>query len=164
MLRLPIVTTLLALLLFAHPCFAQGRVATNGRSGVSAQMAFLQSDDTVIFLDKTENNPLQVNGRPSWAAEYNVRTTKSTPFDLVTNTFCAGGSPIADGRMIVTGGNIAVKAHGLAANQSVAPYFDIDGGHAINIWDPATKTWDSRPQGLHRERWYPSMVSERAFE
>lgn len=121
-------------------------------------MAFLNSDDTVIFLDKTENNPLQINGRPAWASEYNIRTGKSKPFDIVTNTFCAGGAPIADGRMVVTGGNIAVGPKGLAANQSVGPYFSIDGGMAVNIWNPRDGTWDSRPRGLHRERWYPSMV------
>ena len=35
-----------------------------GDSAVSAQMAFLARDGNVWILDKTENNPTQINGHP----------------------------------------------------------------------------------------------------
>lgn len=133
------------------------RTAIVGQSGISAMMAFTDTDDTVIFLDKTENNPLKVNGRPAWATSFNVETQELGPFDIVTNTFCAGGAPAGDGTMVVSGGNGAVGLGGKATNESVAPYFSVDGRFALNIWNATTKSFTSRRKGLARKRWYPSM-------
>lgn len=120
-------------------------------------MTFLQDDDHVVFLDKTEDNPLRVNGRPAWAASFNYKTKHLTPFDIVTNTFCAGGAPAGNGRMVITGGNIAVGPGGKSSAQGVNPYYAVDGGFALNIYDAQTNSFTSRKRGIQRERWYPSM-------
>lgn len=44
------------------------------------------------MIDKTENNPVAVNGHPAWAVEYNINTDTYRTMDVVSNTFCAGGT------------------------------------------------------------------------
>lgn len=43
----------------------------------------------MYIIDKVENNPLQVNGHPAWATEYDLATNKYRAMDVTTNSFCA---------------------------------------------------------------------------
>ncbi|KAG9014897.1 hypothetical protein FRB94_009055 [Tulasnella sp. JGI-2019a] len=104
-----------------------------GDAGISAQQIFLGTPNKVYVIDKTENNPVQVNGHPAWAVEYNINNDTYRTMDVVSNTFCAGGSSLGNGTWINVGGNQAVNWGGnTAPTQSAAsPYFDADGGKAI---------------------------------
>lgn len=72
-----------------------------GNSGVSAQMMFLGTKNTVFILDKTENNPMTIttNGvtHPAWGSSYDLRTNKATAMEVTSNSFCAGGINLGDG-------------------------------------------------------------------
>jgi hypothetical protein len=68
-----------------------------GNSGVSAQMLFLGQSNKVYVVDKTENNPIRINGHPAWATEYDLSTNTFRPMDIVTNSFCAGGNVLGNG-------------------------------------------------------------------
>lgn len=75
-----------------------------------AQM-FLGTETRVYIVDKTENNPTQINGHPAWAAgqsslyfftfyspltcfsEYSTDTNQGRPMDIITNSFCAVSPP-----------------------------------------------------------------------
>ena len=60
-----------------------------GDSIASAQQMFLGTLDKVYIVDKTENNPTQINGHPAWAAEYSLSKNSGRAMDIVTNSFCA---------------------------------------------------------------------------
>ena len=54
-----------------------------------SQQIFLGTLDKVYVVDKTENNPTQINGHPTWAAEFSVSAEQARPMDIITNSFCA---------------------------------------------------------------------------
>jgi hypothetical protein len=59
---------------------------------------------------------------------------------------------------INVGGNLAVGPGGVNDNNSVAPYFDTDGGATIRLINPCTDdscTWSESGRMLQR-RWYPT--------
>lgn len=74
-----------------------------GDSGVSAQQLFLGMPNQVFVVDKTENNPIEVAGHPAWATLYNTDTNEIKAMDIVTNTFCAGGSVLGNGTWLNIG-------------------------------------------------------------
>ncbi len=84
----------------------------------------------VYILDKTENNPLHINNHPAWASEYSLSTNTIHAMDVCTNTWCAGGGSLGDGRWINVGGNGAVMMGGAGAGSDKPPYFDYDSGFA----------------------------------
>lgn len=50
---------------------------------------FLGTLDKVYIVDKTENNPAQINGHPTWGAEWSISSDQGRPMDVITNSFCA---------------------------------------------------------------------------
>ncbi|KAH7888875.1 glyoxal oxidase [Phlebopus sp. FC_14] len=132
-----------------------------GDSYVSAQQAFLGTLDKVYIVDKTEDNPHQINGHPAWASEWSASTKQTRPMDAISNTFCAGGSVLANGTWINVGGNQAVTYGGAAASSQTggAPYNDLDGGQSIRLLNPCDDGqcdwWMTQP--MTTRRWYPSV-------
>ncbi|PWN42239.1 Glyoxaloxidase 2, partial [Ceraceosorus guamensis] len=132
-----------------------------GNSGVSAQMMFLQSNGQVIILDKTENNPVSVAGHPAWAVAYNYNANTYRTMDVTSNTFCAGGMTLGDGRWIVVGGNKAVGAGGVDAKAGAAPYKSTNGGKSIRLLHPCSGNdcafKEKTSNSLSKERWYATV-------
>ncbi|KAN0059682.1 hypothetical protein ACQY0O_008254 [Thecaphora frezii] len=137
-----------------------GTMEIVGNSGVSAQMMFLGTDRKVYILDKVENNPHRVNGHPAWAVEYDINTNQFRTMDVRSNTFCAGGATLGDGRMLVTGGNKAVSGNGASAQQGQG-YGSYNGGKALRFLSPCNDQscqWqDDANVQLNKERWYPTV-------
>jgi hypothetical protein len=114
-----------------------GGFAEIGTSGVSAQQLYLGTADKVYIVDKVENNPTTVNGHPAWATEYDLLTNQIRAMDVTTNTFCAGGAYLGDGRLINIGGNQAVVPGGDAVVKGSAnPYQNEDGAFAVRTLIP----------------------------
>ena len=63
------------------------------------------------------------------------------------NLWCAGQSFLADGRLLVTGGNLAYSNGGL----------DWKGLNKVYTFNPFNETWTEQPEMRHG-RWYPSQV------
>lgn len=129
---------------------------------------FLGTTNKLYFVDKTENNPTQVNGHPAWASEVDINTWDMRPMDVVSNAFCAGGTVLADGRWLNVGGNQAVIAGGVAAGDpgSAAQsgqnvYGNADGRKAVRILTPCDDqncNWIDNPANyMTSERWYPTL-------
>ena len=59
------------------------------------------------------------------------------------NIFCAGHSHLADGRVLVTGGQLGAVLYGLPN---------------ASIYDPKTDSWSAAPN-MHAPRWYPTNTS-----
>jgi len=125
-----------------------------GNTGVSAQQIAVVGEKFVLIIDKVEHNPLKINGRPAWAALYNIETHQVVPLSLKTNSFCAGGSFLSNGTLLSLGGNAPEfgktefgDANGL---QSIRFYTPCDDGNcAINEYDSIKMT---------SARWYPTSV------
>ncbi|KAB5595241.1 Copper radical oxidase [Ceratobasidium theobromae] len=137
-----------------------------GNSGVSAQQLFLGQGNRVYIVDKTENNPPKVGSpsHPAWATEYDVDTNEFRSMDVVTNSFCAGGSVLGNGTWLNVGGNqgtVAITWGGLTAssqNGDVSPYYNADGGKAIRLLDPCQdKKCNWRETTMSTRRWYPTL-------
>ena len=64
------------------------------------------------------------------------------------NLFCAGAPSLADGRVVVTGGNLAYPA-----DTGVA-YAGLDH---VYTFDPFSETWTRQPD-MNHGRWYPSQL------
>ncbi|EIW67797.1 hypothetical protein TREMEDRAFT_39940 [Tremella mesenterica DSM 1558] len=143
-----------------------------GQSGVSAQMIFLGTENTIFILDKAENNEFSIttNGtkHPAWGARYDLRTNTPIAMEVTANTFCACGSYMADGRMAVFGGNQPVTYNGTAVNDKfnnpsgTNPYMDLDGGAAVRILNPCDGENCDWEQGgadltMAAHRWYPTV-------
>lgn len=153
-----------------------------GLSGVSAQQMFLGTKDTVYIVDKTgqccglvpwtsapdffaeNNNGTQINGHAPWATEFDLRTNTYRSMDIVSNSFCAGGTVLGNGTWLNVGGNNAVVWGGATdgAGQTVsAPYFDYDGGKALRLLNPCDDQsceWQDDPaMYMTSRRWYPTL-------
>ncbi|KIM23159.1 glyoxal oxidase, partial [Serendipita vermifera MAFF 305830] len=141
-----------------------GGFAVVGTSGVSAQQLFLGDAYHVYILDKVESNPLPINDHSAWATVYDLRTNIATPLDVRTNTFCAGGGLLADGRWLNIGGNKAVEP-GAVTNDDPAsqagqnPYSDVDGRNTARFITPGDGAqWQNDPTlDMTTQRWYPSV-------
>ncbi|SJX60989.1 Glyoxaloxidase 2 [Sporisorium reilianum f. sp. reilianum] len=137
-----------------------GTMEVVGNSGVSAQMMFLGTEQKVYILDKTENNPVHVNGHPAWAVEYDINSNRYRTMEVRSNTFCAGGMTLGDGRWLVTGGNKAVTTNGATAKAG-AGYGAYNGGKALRFLSPCDNQqcqWDDNDSNqLNTERWYPTV-------
>jgi hypothetical protein len=141
-----------------------GGFALVGTSGVSAQQLFLGSDHLVYILDKVESNPLQINGHPAWATVYDLNTNQATPLEVYTNTFCAGGGLLGDGRWLNVGGNKGVGPNATTDDSAASQAGqnadqDADGRTAARLLIPGdNNNWtDDHTEDLLSQRWYPSI-------
>jgi hypothetical protein len=130
-----------------------------GNSGVSAQQMFLGADNEVYILDKVQGNAATVAGHPAWASEYHLDSNTYRAMDIKTNTFCAGGSSLGDGRWLVVGGNQPVIPGGDAVpNNDTNPYGNEDGGQAVRTLKPCSdQSCEWVEDKMSTRRWYPTL-------
>jgi hypothetical protein len=77
-----------------------------------------------------------------------TNTTELVTVPYARNIFCAGSSALADGRVLVTGGDPPSFSGNLDRNLGVT---------GVSIFDPSTETW-SEETPMADARWYPSNV------
>lgn len=93
---------------------------------------------------ETENNSMTVTTpagttRPAWGTSYDLNSNTATPMSVTSNTFCAGGMTLADGRWAIFGGNQPVTYEGAAVKDQPGkanPYGNTEGGDAIRVLTP----------------------------
>ncbi|CAK5277326.1 unnamed protein product [Mycena citricolor] len=102
-----------------------------GSTGVHAMQLAIISRTHAIIVDKVEHNPISIDGHPAWAALYNLEDDSVTPLAMESNSFCAGGTFLSNGTLIVVGGNPVVESH-----TSSADFGDVDGLQSIRIFNP----------------------------
>lgn len=133
-----------------------GQFIIVGDSGVPAMHAALMPNGRVIFLDKLENfSHLKLaNGRFAMSSEYDPQTNMVVPLSYLTNAFCAGGTFLADGRVVSLGGNGPLEW--------LDPTVQ-DGFNAIRYLSRSSsdaslngQSWNEPGHKLSSNRWYPS--------
>ena len=133
-------------------------LAQPGTTGVLAMMMAVVSPTQLLIVDRTAHNPLMVDGHNAWAAVYSLTSNTARPVRVQTNSFCAGGSWLANGTMVNIGG--------FRAEHSDIP--DENGFQAVRHWYPeqcpdsgtepcAFVEYPNRVR-LAAARWYPSIV------
>lgn len=111
---------------------------------------------------------MTINGHPAWASEYDLNKNTPRAMDVLSNSFCAGGTVLGNGTWLNVGGNQAITWGGLsagpqgsAAQQGAGPYQDWDGGKAIRFLDPCDDescNWVDDPNMyMTSRRWYPTL-------
>lgn len=85
--------------------------------------------------------------------------------DVVSNSFCAGGTVLGNGTWLNVGGNQAVTTGGNSpagiSQTGAAPYEGWDGGKALRLLDPCDDdscNWlDDPALYMTSRRWYPTL-------
>lgn len=83
--------------------------------------------------------------------------------DVLSNSFCAGGTVLGNGTWLNVGGNQAITYGGNAASGQTgqSPYGDWDGGKAVRILDACDDescNWVDNPaMYMTSRRWYPTV-------
>ncbi|OQO00644.1 hypothetical protein B0A48_13134 [Cryoendolithus antarcticus] len=126
-----------------------------GQSGVPAMHTALMPNGRVVFLDKVEDyTQLKLdNGQFAYSSEYDPVTNQVVPLAYKTNAFCAGGTFLADGRLLSVGGN---------ANLSWLDPTIADGWRGERYLtrsspDQNGQAWSEPGNQLDTARWYPTL-------
>ena len=130
-----------------------------GTSGVAAMQLVIVSETQAVIVDRVENNPLQYNRKPAWAALYGLETHVARALGIITNSFCAGGGFLGNGTLADIGGSVP----------SGDPADPISGWQGMRLFNPSSCP-DSAVSGkcsfyesperirLAIPRWYPGAV------
>ncbi|QRW03063.1 glyoxal oxidase [Ceratobasidium sp. AG-Ba] len=127
-----------------------------GSSGVVMTHIAVTTNDTVLVIDRKENNPLlKANGKPAWGAVWNLVSNTARPLDIVTHSFCSSGNFLSNGTLANFGGH---------------PYTDrseeqvSDGQQGIRLYNPCPASQNcgiyENPTRIRltSNRWYPSSA------
>ncbi|KAG8713416.1 hypothetical protein FRC08_013278 [Ceratobasidium sp. 394] len=150
----------LRLALFAPGLFVSTRAASwtltqPGTSGVNAMQLTVVGQDTVMFIDKLEWNPLLDNrGQHALGAIYSLKShTVRSLNGIMTNSFCAGGGWLSNGTVVNIGGNPLYESGG-TTNQN--------GLQGLRLFNPCREDEKcdvyENPERIRltSPRWYPS--------
>lgn len=143
----------------AEPGAAALAVDTDGRWGdpfalpvIGINTVVLATGKVLMFAYPTAD--LTRNEATAYVWDPATRTSRRVdpPLNPATgkpfNIWCAGQAVLADGRVLVAGGNLEYPANGL----------DYKGLKALFTFDPFTETWTRQPDMAHG-RWYPTVTT-----
>ncbi|KAL0066472.1 hypothetical protein AAF712_006515 [Marasmius tenuissimus] len=141
------------------PSEIEWSLVQKGSTGVNAMQLVVVSNTHVLLVDKVEHNPLTIDGHPAWASLYNLETHSARPVRLASNSFCAGGSFLANGTLVNVGGNPVVEDH-----TGPTDFGDVNGLQAVRLFHPCDGSEDcSMYENPHRikmasPRWYNTVL------
>jgi len=133
-----------------------------GETLVNAMQLAVVSATHAIIIDKVEHNPLTIDGHPAWAALYDLRSHQVRPLNLLSNSFCAGGTFLSNGTLLNVGGNPVVSDQTGAAD-----FGDINGLQSVRLFHPELCDQNGNgcdiveaPEGLRlaTPRWYNTVL------
>lgn len=124
----------------------------------------------IVYVETTPpNTPTRTQAHKQQNTDASALSSLSLSLSLAaarsTNSFCAGGISLGDGRWINAGGNQAIGSGGVALNsedQNVTDvYDDGDGGTALRVMTPCDDgscEWsDDESNWMNSRRWYPEL-------
>lgn len=99
LLRLSYLISAVALVLGATDV-PQWSFVQNGTTGILALEFMVVSPTLGIMFDRANDDPLQINGHPAWAALWDFQTNTASALNAITDTFCASGGFLSNGTMV----------------------------------------------------------------
>lgn len=105
--------------------------------------AVLNTGKVVLFSGRAEQYHLPAD-YPLESALYDPSTNTQTNQPFGENLFCAGHTFLADGRLLVAGGDRPTGGGARIAS--------------THVFDPSTETWSKLPNDMNFGRWYPTVV------
>ncbi|KAJ7291038.1 glyoxal oxidase N-terminus-domain-containing protein [Mycena rebaudengoi] len=131
-------------------------LTSGGTSGVVMTHVAVVNSETLLVIDRKENNPLlNHQSLPAWGAVWSLVTNTARPLTLITHSFCSAGSFLSNGTLVNFGGHPYTDRDGQAAP---------DGQQGIRLFNacPASGACDiyenSKRIRLGSNRWYPSST------
>lgn len=118
-----------------------------GLPGIVAIHTTLMANGKILFF---YNNPNFGDENLGRAMVWDPATQTGVRRDVPANIWCAGQTLLADGRVLVVGGNLKYRT-------SDAPGGAFRGLNQIWIFNPATEAWTKGPDMRHG-RWYPTAT------
>ena len=113
--------------------------------GIIAIHSTLMPNGKILFF---YNNPSFGDEDAAKVMVWNPVTRTGVRRDVPSNIWCAGQVLLADGRVLVVGGNLQYQ---------VPPSSAFKGLNEIWLFDPITETWTQGPNMRHG-RWYPTAT------
>lgn len=93
---------------------------------------------------------------PPPEVDYPADPANPAGFRAPANLWCAGQVLLADGRLLVVGGNLAYPQGGGGAGAGAGTGFK--GGAWVMTFDPWTETWTQYQEMESGGRWYPTLT------
>ena len=144
---------------FSHrSASATWSLTQKGVTGVAAMQLAVVSDKHALIIDKVEHNPLTVGGHPAWGALYDLDANTVRPLNLLSNSFCAGGSWLSNGTLLNVGGNPVV-----VDKTGAADFGDVNGLQSVRMFNPCDDGQcdvleDPDHVRMASPRWYNSVT------
>ena len=126
--------------------------------------AIVLPTNKVLYLSQPKGVPgeyEEVDGGNAYVWDPATNTSRSVPppdvpypsgADRPANLWCAGQTTLADGRVLVVGGNLRYPANG-----GIGAGNGFRGGKWVMTFDPWTETW-TRYADMPHGRWYPTLT------
>jgi Glyoxal oxidase N-terminus/Domain of unknown function (DUF1929) len=127
-----------------------------GQSGVPAMHMGLLPNGRVVFLDKIENYTQITlpDGYYAYSSEYNPATNEAVGLQYATNSFCAGGMPLANGTFMAVGGNAPLDFIDPTVGDGFTGIRYLTRSPTNPSYDG--QNWVEPGNKLSTPRWYPS--------
>ncbi len=115
-------------------------------NGIIAIHSTLMPNGKILYF---YNNPSFGDEDAAKVMVWDPVTRTGVRRDVPSNIWCAGQTLLADGRVLVVGGNLQYETPG--------PSSAFQGLNEIWLFDPITETWTQGPNMQHG-RWYPTAT------
>lgn len=144
-----------------------GKWESSGLSGVACIHTALLPDNKLLCMERPHMDPYPENPNTNGLLSTQIDlkgtvnadgswTAKPTAIGISNNPFCAGHSQLADGVVLVAGGD----------NQSTPALGIVNGRKGLRTFTPCAPgsdssclgIWDIKPE-MSTERWYPTVVT-----
>ncbi|ELU43602.1 copper radical oxidase [Rhizoctonia solani AG-1 IA] len=101
-----------------------------GNSGVVMTHVAVTTSDTMLVIDRKEDNPLlKADGKPAWGAVWNLQSNTARPLNIATHSFCSSGNFLSNGTLANFGGHPYTDRNGEAVS---------DGQQGIRLFNPCS--------------------------
>ncbi|KAF7342070.1 putative fungistatic metabolite [Mycena venus] len=132
------------------------KLTAGGTSGVVMTHVAVVNSETILVIDRKENNPLlNANHLPAWGGVWSLVDNTARALNLETHSFCSAGSFLGNGTLVNFGGQPYINRDGEAApdgQQGIRLYNGCPASGTCDIYEDATRV------RMASNRWYPTSA------
>ncbi|KAJ6591192.1 glyoxal oxidase N-terminus-domain-containing protein [Mycena vulgaris] len=131
-------------------------LSSGGTSGVVMTHVAVVNSETILVIDRKENNPLlNAHQLPAWGAVWSLVDNTACALNIETHSFCSAGSFLSNGTLVNFGGQPYTNRNGEAApdgQQGVRLFNACPASGNCDIYEDASRV------RLGSNRWYPTSA------